>query len=65
MWKLKQRENSYQHATILNNIGPQTTRNNPQNGQFYGRNICNIGHETKTFKNMGYEMALVEIQGSD
>ena len=43
---------------ILQNITPQIT----QNRQFYEKRICKLGDETKTFKNMGYEVALVEIQ---
>ena len=62
MWNLQQRKNSYQNVTSLNCIVPQTTSETPQNGKFY-RRICEVRHETKTFKTMGYEMALVEIQG--
>ena len=62
MWHLQQQENSYWHATSLNRIVPQTTKDTPQNGKFYNRSIFELGDETKTFKNMGYEVSLVEIQ---
>ena len=65
MWDLQQQENSYRHATSLNRIGPQITSDTPQNGQFYDRSIFKLGHVTKMFKNMGYEMTLVDRQGSD
>ena len=50
MRNLQQRENSYQHATSLNRIGPQTTSDIPQNGQFYDRKICKLGMKPKRFK---------------
>ena len=50
------------HSTSLNHIGPQTTSNTPQNVQLYDIMICKLGDETKTFKNIGYEVALVEKQ---
>ena len=52
--------NSYFHVTSLNQIGTQATSNTPHNGKLYDRRICKLGDETKKFKNMGYEMALVE-----
>ena len=55
------KEKIYRHATRLNQIGPQKTSNNSQNGQFNYRRICKLRYETKTFKNMGYEIALVEL----
>ena len=64
MWNLKQWGNNYRHVTSLNHVGPKITSYNPQNRQFYDRRICKLGYETKAFKNMGYEMALVERQGS-
>ena len=60
MCNLQQQENSYRNSTSLNCIGPQTTSDAPQKRQFCNRRICKLGHETKTFKNMGYEMALDE-----
>ena len=65
MWNLQQRKNSYWHEIIFNHIGPKTTSDTPQNVQSYDRRICKLGHEIKTSKNMGYEMALVEKQGGD
>ena len=64
MWNIQQQENIYRYVTSLNQIGPQTTSDTPQNGQLYNRRICKLRHETKTFKNMGYEMVLVKRQGS-
>ena len=62
MWYLQQQENSYCHTTRLNRIGSQTTSKTPQNGQLYDIRICKLGDGTKMFKNMGYEVALVERQ---
>ena len=59
MWNLQQLENSYWHETSINRIGPQTTSDTLQNGQFYDIRICKLGHETKTFNKMVYEMELV------
>ena len=42
---------------------PQTNIKTPHIGKLYDRRICKLEHETKTFKNKGYEMALVERQG--
>ena len=53
--------NSYRHAISRNRIGPLITRDTPQNRQFYDRRIYKVGDEIKTLKNMGYEMALIEI----
>ena len=64
MWHLQQQEISYRHATRLNQRGPQTTINTPQNGQLYNIRICKLGDETKTSESMGYEVALVDIKRS-
>ena len=62
MWQLQQQGKRYWHANILNFIGPRATSKTPQNRQLYNRRICKLGDETKVFKNIGYEVALVEIQ---
>ena len=63
MWNIQQQKESYQHATRINQIGPQTTRDTPKYGQLNDRSICKLVHETKTFKSIRYEMVLVAIQG--
>ena len=49
----------------LDLIAPQTTSETPQNVQFYKKMMCKLRHETQTFKNMGYEMELVDRQGGN
>ena len=59
----KNRNISIGMRTTIIFIGPQTTSNTPQNRKFYNRGICKLRQETKTLKNIGYEMAMVERQG--
>ena len=60
MCNIQQQKNSHCHATRIHQIGPQTTSDTPQNVQLYETRICKLGQKTKTFKNIGYEMALFE-----
>ena len=44
---------------ISNGIRPQKTSDTTQDRKFDHRRIFKFWNETQTFKNMGYEMALV------